>query len=304
MAELLDLDDGDALLRRVGRRRPHRRARPGRRLARGRPAAQRPPPRARPARRRRPRRPVARDVVEQDGELVLARTAIGPRPDPSLSLRVAAAAATHRLPIARATCEWLAALLPAAAHAVAAGGPVRAGHAARRRPRPGAHLGDLRPVRAGRRAGCRSGPGCAACRSTTRCTGSPSTGTWCRPPPRRPRYTREVDRPDLLLLGALLHDIGKGLPGDHSIVGAPIAAEIADPDRPAAGRRGDRREAGPAAPAAARRGHPARPGRPGDHLARSPRRSATPPRSTCCTRWPAPTRTPPARPPGRTGRAG
>ena len=58
------------------------------------------------------RRPVARDVVEQDGELVLARTAIGARPDPSLSLRVAAAAATTRLPIARATCEWLAAYCP------------------------------------------------------------------------------------------------------------------------------------------------------------------------------------------------
>ena len=40
-------------------------------------------------------------------------------------------------------------------------------------------------------------------------------------------YTREVDRPDLLLIGAFVHDVGKGLPGDHSIVGAPIAAEIA-----------------------------------------------------------------------------
>ena len=40
-------------------------------------------------------------------------------------------------------------------------------------------------------------------------------------------YAREVDRPDLLLIGAFLHDVGKGLPGDHSIVGAPIAAEIA-----------------------------------------------------------------------------
>ena len=38
--------------------------------------------------------------------------------------------------------------------------------------------------------------------------------------------TRTVARPDLLLVGTLLHDIGKGLPGDHSVVGAEIAERI------------------------------------------------------------------------------
>jgi [protein-PII] uridylyltransferase len=36
-----------------------------------------------------------------------------------------------------------------------------------------------------------------------------------------------VARPDLLVLSAFLHDVGKGLPGDHSVVGAPLAYTIA-----------------------------------------------------------------------------
>jgi [protein-PII] uridylyltransferase len=36
-----------------------------------------------------------------------------------------------------------------------------------------------------------------------------------------------VDRPDLLVAGALLHDIGKGYAGDHSESGAAVAAEVA-----------------------------------------------------------------------------
>ncbi len=36
-----------------------------------------------------------------------------------------------------------------------------------------------------------------------------------------------VDRPDLLVMGALLHDIGKGADGDHVEVGLPLAAVMA-----------------------------------------------------------------------------
>ncbi len=39
--------------------------------------------------------------------------------------------------------------------------------------------------------------------------------------------TRDVDRPDLLLVGALLHDIGKGWPGDHTDVGVGVVEEMA-----------------------------------------------------------------------------
>jgi [protein-PII] uridylyltransferase len=37
----------------------------------------------------------------------------------------------------------------------------------------------------------------------------------------------KVERPDLLVIGALLHDIGKGFPGDHTNVGMDIVRRIA-----------------------------------------------------------------------------
>ena len=39
--------------------------------------------------------------------------------------------------------------------------------------------------------------------------------------------TDTVERPDLLLVGALLHDIGKGFPGDHTTVGIEVVDRIA-----------------------------------------------------------------------------
>jgi [protein-PII] uridylyltransferase len=224
VAELLELDDGDALLRRV--------AGDARTIAHAVDDAWRAADRLRNGRRRGApagtpaRRPVARDVVEQDGELVLARTAIGPVPDPSLSLRVAAAAATVQLPIARATSEWLAAFCP----------PLPT-------PWPPAARAALVSLLG-------SGPGLLP--TWEACDRYGLIDAWLPEwarlrslPQHHPvhrftldrhlvqaayeatTYLREVDRPDLLLIGAFLHDVGKGLPGDHSIVGAPVAAEIA-----------------------------------------------------------------------------
>ncbi|BBH64381.1 bifunctional uridylyltransferase/uridylyl-removing enzyme [Actinoplanes sp. OR16] len=224
VADLLDLEDADALLRRVSG--------DARTIAHAVDDAWRAVDRLRSGRRRGStpavpsRRPVARDVVEQDGELVLARTAIGPVPDPSLSLRVAAAAAIVQLPIARATSEWLAAFCP----------PLPT-------PWPPAARAALISLLG-------SGPGLLPAWETCDRYGLIDAWLpeWARMrslPQHHPihrytldrhlvqaayeatRFTREVDRPDLLLLGAFLHDVGKGLPGDHSIVGAPIAAEIA-----------------------------------------------------------------------------
>ncbi|MEV4492747.1 [protein-PII] uridylyltransferase [Micromonospora coxensis] len=215
--------DGDALLRRV--------AGDARTVSHALDDAWRAADRLRAGRRRgadgRPvRRPVARDVVEHDGELVLARTAIGARPDPSLSLRIAAAAATTRLPIARATCEWLAAYCP---------------------PLPSPWPPE---ARAALTTLLGAGPGLVPAWETCDRYGLIDgwLPEWTRLrslPQHNPvhrftldrhlvqtayeasRHTREVDRPDLLLLGAFLHDIGKGLAGDHSTVGAPVAEAVA-----------------------------------------------------------------------------
>jgi [protein-PII] uridylyltransferase len=172
------------------------------------------------------RRPIGRDVVAQDGEAVLARAAVAPRPDPGLAPRVAAAAATVRLPIARSTLEWLARFsvpMPA--------------------PWPaGAREAFLTLLSAG--------PGLV--QAWEACDRYGLVATWLPEwtrvrslPQHNPvhiytvdrhlvqtaaevaAFVRQVSRPDLLVLAALLHDIGKGLPGDHSEAGAPVAAAVA-----------------------------------------------------------------------------
>jgi [protein-PII] uridylyltransferase len=116
-------------------------------------------------------------------------------------------------------------------------------------------------------------------------------------------YAREVDRPDLLLIGAFLHDVGKGLPATTA------SSAPRSPPRSPPGSACRRPTSPPSrswcgctccCPDVATRRDLSDP----VTISTVAERSATAPRSTCCTRWPGPTRTPPARPPGRTGRAG
>jgi [protein-PII] uridylyltransferase len=48
----------------------------------------------------------------------------------------------------------------------------------------------------------------------------------CEAAAQAARLVDRVDRPDLLLIGAWLHDIGKGFPGDHTHVGMDVIARV------------------------------------------------------------------------------
>jgi [protein-PII] uridylyltransferase len=169
------------------------------------------------------RRPLADSVVEQDGEVVLARAAV-PRTDPVLVLRVAAAAAQVGLPIA---------------------------------PRALARLAECPPLSVPWPSDARNallallGAGASAIavwealdQEGLLATLIPDWERVRNRPQRNPlhRFTvdrhlvecaanaaglaRDVSRPDLLLLAALLHDIGKGWPGDHSVSGEVVARDV------------------------------------------------------------------------------
>jgi [protein-PII] uridylyltransferase len=170
------------------------------------------------------RRPLADGVVEQDGEIVLAREA-DPGEDPTLALRVAASAATADLPIGPYTLSRLA----AASTPMPAVWP----EAARRTfiTLLGAGHGLVPVWEAFDQYGLveRWLP------EWTRIRSLPQRNAVHRftvdrhlveTTARASAYTRRVARPDLLLLSALLHDIGKGLPGDHSTNGAVVAVPI------------------------------------------------------------------------------
>ncbi len=158
------------------------------------------------------------------GEVVLEP---GTRPgdDPSLAFRVAAVAAENHLPIGRGSLEamaavpapppdpWPSALRDALVRVLATG--------------PAA----IPPLEALDQRGLLVGliPEWAAVRNR------PQRNAYHRftvdrhlleAAAQAAALTAGVDRPDLLLVGALLHDIGKGFPGDHTEAGVRIVGEM------------------------------------------------------------------------------
>ena len=178
--------------------------------------------------RRRPkaeRKPLAEGIVEQDGEAVLAR-GVDPAQDPVLVLRAAAAAAQAGLPLAPPTVDVLASKCPPM--------PI---------PWPAAARDALVSLLGAGRSAVVVFEALDQAGLVTKLVPEWESVRYRRQ--RNPlhrftvdrhlvetaieaaAFTRQVARPDLLLLGALFHDIGKGCAGDHSTTGAELIPSIA-----------------------------------------------------------------------------
>ncbi len=170
------------------------------------------------------RRPVADGLVEQDGEVVLARAA-APATDPVLLLRAAAAAAQAGLTLPPRTLTRLADCPP-----LPVPWPPEARDALV------ALLGAGAPAIPVWEALDQEGLVVTLLPDWARVRNRPQrnplhTFTVDRhlveAAARAAVLTRDVARPDLLLLSALLHDIGKGWPGDHRVTGEVVARDVA-----------------------------------------------------------------------------
>ncbi|WP_432083521.1 [protein-PII] uridylyltransferase [Streptomyces sp. WAC 04229] len=171
------------------------------------------------------RSPLAEGVVEHDGEAVLARTA-RPERDPVLPLRAAAAAAQAGLPLSRHAVRRLAATTR----------PLPTPWPAEAREQLVTLLGSGRPTVQVWEALEAEGLVTRLLPDWERVRCRPQRNAvhlWTvdrhliETAVRAAGFTRRVHRPDLLLVAALLHDIGKGWPGDHSVAGETIARDVA-----------------------------------------------------------------------------
>ncbi|MFG2028442.1 [protein-PII] uridylyltransferase [Streptomyces sp. NPDC048825] len=171
------------------------------------------------------RSPLAEGVVEQDGEVVLARAA-RPDRDPVLPLRAAAAAAQSGLPLS----------LHAVRRMAAAARPLPTPWPAEAREQLVTLLGSGRPTVEVWEALEAEGLITQLLPDWERVRCRPQRNAvhiWTvdrhliETAVQASELTRRVGRPDLLLVSALLHDIGKGWPGDHSVAGEIIARDVA-----------------------------------------------------------------------------
>ncbi|MGH8960746.1 MAG: [protein-PII] uridylyltransferase [Jatrophihabitantaceae bacterium] len=168
---------------------------------------------------------LARDVVAQDGAVVLARD-VRPADDPGLVLRAANAAAQHALPLAGFTLHRLA------AEAVPVPVPWPALVREDFLDLLGTGAAAVPVIEALDLAGLLSALipewDAVRCRAQHNPVHRFTVDRHLlETAAHAAQHARSAPRADLLLVGALLHDIGKGYPGEHSVVGAAIAARVA-----------------------------------------------------------------------------